>query len=673
MRASLRWLRRHADLPGDARELADRLTMAGYVVAAVEESGEDRVLDVEVTYNRPDLLSHRGIARELAGVCGVPLRPLESAVPSHVASADTVPVAVEAGDLCPLYTARVIRGVRVGPSPAWLVAALEAAGQRSVNNVVDVTNWVMLETGQPLHAFDLAKLAGPRIVVRRARGEPFVAIDGKNLDVGPDDLAICDANGPVALAGVMGGRDSEVSSQTTDILLESAVFAPLAIRATSRRHQLRSESSFRFERFVDTAGTVESSDLAARLFVELCGAASVGPVVSAGPGRPVHGPTISLRAARVAHVLGMPVADTEIRAILESLGLREESGAGGPGAVISLWQAPSWRTDLVEEIDLIEEIGRRVGFDRVPGDRALATRPRVDDPRARALRRLRDLLVACGLRECVNAPFVGAGPLDIDLLGTGPALRVLNPMRTDENLLRRSLAGPLLATARRNRERDVPAVRLFELAPIYAAGQRSGETVEGLAAAGVINGTFFDAKGCVESALAGLGLAGSAEYVRGAPRPLRSDRSATVRIGGAVVGVIGELSDRTAARYGLGSGVAVFELHAGALVAAARLDRPYEPISRFPAVERDLAWVVDESVSWAAIEAAVRGGGGALLRSVTFLSAFRGAQLGAGRKSVALRLELRAPDRTLSGADADACVAAIRDRLAAATGGTLRS
>lgn len=670
MRASLAWLRRLCPaIPADAHLVADRLTMAGYVVASVESFGDDFVLDVEVTYNRPDLLSHVGIARELAGVFGGDLVSPETAVRAGVASAETLPVAVEAGDLCPLYTARIVRGVRVGPSPAWLVQALEAAGQRSVNDVVDVTNYVMLLLGQPLHAFDLAKLRGPAIVVRRGRGESLTAIDGKKLLVPQDDLAICDAQGPVALAGVMGGLDSEVSTSTRDLVLESAVFAPLAIRATSRRHGLRSESSFRFERFVDPAGVRAASDLAARLFVEVCGATAVGPVVEAGPGAPAHGPRIELRTARVAHVLGVAVDVAEIRGILASLGLGETPSED---ARITVWTAPSWRPDLVAEIDLIEEIGRRVGFDRVPEREFLGVRPRVVDRALDVRRRVRDALVRAGLRECVSAPFVGAGPLDLALLVAKPALRVLNPMRTGEDLLRRSLVGPLLATARRNRERDVPDVRIFETAPAYVPGAKDGEVEEIPLVAGVVSGAYADAKGCVEHVLDALGL-GGAEFVRGAPRPLRGDRGATVRVDGRDVAVVGELSPRGVEKHGLAGPTAVFEMRLDLLTAAARLEREYVRISRFPAVERDLAWVVADEVPWADLERAARDAGAPLVRSVRFLSVFRGAQVGAGRKSVAFRMELRADDRTLTGDEADRCVRDVIARLEADTGGTLRA
>ena len=661
MRISLNWLKRYVDVACSPQELGHKLTMAGFPVPSVEQVGDDHALDVEVTSNRPDLQCHLGIAREVAGIVGASVRVPEGRL--EPVADDVLGVRVTAPDLCPRYTARIVRGVTVGPSPAWLVKLLEAAGQRSVNNVVDVTNFVMLECGQPLHAFDLAKLSGPRIVVRRAEGESMTAIDGTNLVVGKDELAICDAKRPVALAGVMGGLDSEVTTSTRDIVLECALFAPLAIRAASRAHQIRSEAAFRFERFVDPATVEWAADRASALFVEVCGAKSVGALRSGGRGRKPHRASVRLRAKEVRRVLGIDVPADEIRSILSSLGFRGTNR----------WTAPSWRPDVVSEIDLIEEVARRAGFERVPAEVRIPVRPAGQDDGRRARNRLSDALVSAGLRECCTAPFVGEGPHDIALVRDVPALRVENPMRAEESLLRRSLLGPLLAVARGNLDRGVPAVRLFEIAPVYLRGATQQEHDEALLASGVLTGGYLDAKGCVEAALAALGVAGDAMFERGAPVPLRRDRSATVRAAHDVVGFVGELGPRALAKYGLGAATSVFELRADRLAALARLDTLYRPVPRFPAIERDLAWVVDEGTEWGTIASSVRSAAGELLASVRPFDVFRAAQIGAGKKSVALRMELRASDRTLTNAEADACVSRVVAELSRATGGSLRA
>lgn len=667
MLISLEWLRRYVDVDVDPGRLAHELTMAGFPVVAAQEVGGDLQLDVEITSNRPDLQSHLGIAREVAAIFGGTVRV--PAVELPALSEDTIDVAVEAPDLCPLYTARVIRGVRVGPSPEWLRTALEAAGQRSVNNVVDVTNFVLLECGHPLHAFDLATLRGPRLMARRAGGEAFTALDGSRLELHADECAIADAEVPVALGGVMGGLDSEVGDATTDIALECALFAPLSIRAASRRHQIRTESSFRFERFVDPARAAWASDRAAALFVECCGATSVGPLCSAGPGQPAHAAQITLRTAQVERSFGVAVGLDEIRRILGGLGLRAAGEAGGA----TTWSVPTWRPDLVEEIDLVEEVARIAGFDRVPDEVRIPVRPQVVDATARSARRLRDALVAAGLRECCTEPFVGEGPADISLLGDAPALRVENPMRADESLLRRSVLGPLLRVVRGNQDRGVPHVRFFETAPVYLRSEEGEGANERLLTGIVLTGEYADVKGAVDTVLEALGLAADVRFERGAPAPLRADRAATLRLGGTVVGHVGELDRRARKDFALERPVAAAELCADVLLARAVLERPYRRISRFPAVERDLAIVLDDAVIWEDLERVVRSAAGNLLTAIRPFDVFRSEAVGQDKKSVALRMELRSPERTLTGEEADACVASILAAVGAELGGVLRA
>jgi phenylalanyl-tRNA synthetase beta chain len=680
MRISYEWLKRHVDLPEPPTAVAERMTMAGLAVAAVEPGpGQDHTLVVEVGWNRPDWLSHVGVAREVAGLYGLPLRtPPDPVLP---AGEQCVPVAVEDGDLCPLYTARVVSGLRVGASPEWLVRLLEAAGQRSVNDVVDVTNFVLLETGQPLHAFDLARLDGGRLVARRAQGEVVTALDGSRLELVRDDLVIADARGPVALAGVMGLAGSEVLPGTTDVVLESALFAPLAVRAASRRHQLRSESSHRFERRVDPDGVRRASDLAAALLVELCGARTVGPLCEAGPGPAVGRRLLDLRLSRVERVLGLAVPASEVRAVLGSLGFEEvapEAVGAAAASDSTRWAVPSWRADVREEVDLVEEVARRVGFDRVPAEVRLPVRPLTVDPARRAQRRVRAALVAAGLRECCTDPFVGAGPLDVCLFSELPALVVENPMRAEESLLRRSLLGPLLRVVRNNRDRGVTAVRLFETAPVYLRGPAPGGTEELPLVSGVLSGDYADAKGCVEALLGSVGLATRLAWERGAPAPFSRDRCATVRLvgqdasGGQVLGHLGELGPSELTSLGLEAPLAAFELRSDLVVEHAELDPPYRPVSRYPGSTRDLAWVVPEEVTWGAVERVVRSAAGALLTELGLLSVFRGPQVGTGQKSVAFRMELRAADRTLTSDDAEQCVAGVVLALAEATGGHLR-
>ncbi len=692
MLISIEWLRRYVDLgettPG---ALAETLTMTGFPVVAAERfpaapgrASEDIQLDVEITSNRPDLQSHLGVAREVAGmfrahasrpeVPDLPISPSPQGFPPF-------DVAVDAPDLCPIYTARVIRGVQVGPSPDWLVRLLEAVGQRSINNVVDVTNFVLLESGQPLHAFDLAKLQGQRLVARRAAGEELTSIDESRMTVGADELVIADAGGPVALAGVMGGLDSEVSEATTDVVLECAVFDPLAIRRASRAHQLRTESSFRFERFVDAQSAVWASDRAAALFVEVCGATEVGPICGAGPAwggstGTSTGTAVTLRTARVERVLGIPVSESEIREVLSGLGLVESERAGDED--VTTWDIPSWRRhDLHEEIDLVEEVARRIGFDRIPATVRIPVRPLPSTPVQDAVRRLRDALAAAGLRECCTEPFVGAGAGDIALLRASPALKVENPMRHDENLLRRSLLGPLLRVVQRNEHRGVASVRLFEIAPVYLrkddGDPETLPTEEMLLAAVVMSGGYHNVMAVLDVIADALGVREHLAVVAGAPAPLALDRRSALRLGGRLLGHAGEISTRCRRDFGLAGEIAVLEVRADLLAEKSSPLSQYVPISRFPAVERDLAFVLEESVAWTDLAKVVSQAAGPLLAGVAPFDRYHGPQVGDGKKSIALRMELRSHDKTLTGDAADAVVADVVAAVTAELGGVLRA
>ena len=705
MIVSLNWLRRLLEFEATPEEIAHALTMAGYPVVAAERfpagpgrDVDDVSLDVEITSNRPDLQSHLGIALELAGLLSPELSGTGGAdavrvppVPPLPNGDDEIEVAVEAPDLCPLYTARVVRGVTVGPSPPWVVALLEAAGQRAVNNVVDVTNLVLLETGHPIHAFDLARLTGGRLVARRAAGEEMTAIDGSRLRLADDVLAIADGGAPVALAGVMGGQESEVTESTVDLALEVALFDRLAVRRASRRHQLRSESSFRFERFVDPVTTEYVSNRAAALFVEVCGASAVGPICSAGPlaadgpAAAGHSARIELRTARVERVLGVEVTRDEIVRVLSSLGLNEVAHASGASGA-TVWDVPSRRPDLNEEIDLIEEIARRIGTDRIPVAMDIPVRPLTSEPLRAAGLRLRDALVAAGLRECCTEPFVGDDPADVALFRDVPALRVRNPMRADDDRMRRSLLGPLLRVVRGNRDRGVAAVRFFEVAPVYLRGEAndgaegparlpvdaSTDTVELMLASAILTGGYAEARGIVEDVLDALRVPGEVAWSLGAPQPLARGRSATVTLDGALLGFVGELSPGTMRAFGLEQTTAAFELRADVLARTAVLLRRYDPISRYPVVERDLAFVLDESIRWGDVVGTVRDGAGVLLEDVRPFDLYRGAQVGEGRKSLALRMHLRAPDRTLTGPEVDDVVHRVVGLVAERHGGELR-
>ncbi len=659
---------------------------------------DDVLLEVNVTPNRPDALSHLGLARELAALLGRAVRPPAAKLAEAGAPAgEAVKVVIESPDKCARYAARVVEGVKIGPSPLWLARRLESLGIRSISNVVDATNLVLLELGHPLHAFDLEKVAGREIVVRTARaGEHLTTLDGKDRALDPDDLLIADRDRGSALAGVMGGGDSEISAGTTRVLLESAWFQPSTVRRTSRRHALKTEASYRFERGADPGMVIPALDRCAALIAELAGGKVRPGIVDAHP-RPVRAPEVRLRWHRPAEVLGMDVSRAETEQILRGLGF-EPRGADGEGAT---WAVPSWRVDVSIEEDLVEELVRTKGYDAIPETlppNAVDTPTEPDE--ARAVGRIRAALEAAGFSEAVNFSFVATRELEpfghavVTGDGEGRALGVAlkNPISADLAVMRTKLVPSLLKNAALNRRQRVDDVRLYELARTYrpAPDPEKQPSSESLQIAGVLLGRrhpvgwavggdpldFYDAKAAVEGVLEALGIRGASWRAPG-DGWLHPRQSAALVLpassrGGVdeVLGDVGELHPKVAAAFELPRGVYAFELHLDALLRAARLVPQYRRIPHLPAVLRDLAVVVEEGVTAASVEAVVREE--PLVEDVTLFDVYRGAPLAAGKKNLALAIRYRAPERTLTDADADAAHKRILERLAKRVGAELR-
>jgi len=659
---------------------------------------DDVLIEVNVTPNRPDALSHLGIARELAALLGRPVRaPAPKLAEAGPPAAEAVKVLIAAPEKCARYAARVVEGVKIGPSPLWLARRLESLGIRSISNVVDATNLVLLELGHPLHAFDLDKVGGREIVVRTARaGEHLTTLDGKDRALEPDDLLIADRDRGSALAGVMGGGDSEISAGTTRVLLESAWFQPSTVRRTSRRHGLKTEASYRFERGADPGMVIPALDRCAALIAELAGGKVRPGIVDAHP-RPVRAPEVRLRWHRPAEVLGMDISRAETEQILRGLGF-EPRGADAEGAT---WAVPSWRVDVSIEEDLVEELVRTKGYDAIPETlppNAVSTPAEPDE--ARAVGRIRAALEAAGFSEAVNFSFVATRELEpfgytvVTGDGKGRALGVAlkNPISADLAVMRTKLVPSLLKNAALNRRQRVDDVRLYELARTYQPhpSPEKQPSSESLQVSGVLLGRrhpvgwavggepvdFYDAKAAVQGVLDALGIRGASWTVRQA-RGERSSgdwlhprHSAMVSVGDEVLGDVGELHPKVAAAFELPRGVYAFELHLDALLRAARLVPQYRPIPHLPAVLRDLAVVVEESVTAASVEAVIREE--PLVDDVALFDVYRGAPLAAGKKNLALAIRYRAPDRTLTDGDADAAHKRILERLAKRVGAELR-
>jgi phenylalanyl-tRNA synthetase beta chain len=687
------WLADYVHLDAPTEEIVERLLMAGLNHESTTPHGNDEAIEIEVTSNRPDWLGHIGVARELAVLFGRPLHvPDRQPAETGPAAAESIAIEIRSPEICPYYCGRVISGVRIGPSPRWLVDRLATVGVASVNNVVDITNYVMLECGQPLHAFDLGRVRGGRIIVRRAEaGEPFTAINHKTYALTDHMCVIADAERPVALAGVMGGADSEIGESTTDILLESAQFAPLAVRAAARGLVLASGSSYRFERGPDPAAVEWASRRAAALILELAGGRLAAGVVEAGA-LACSPATIDLRDHRAADVLGVDVPVIRQRAILTSLGFVPEKGAAGS----SRWRAPTWRRDAWREIDLIEEIARIEGYDRVPEDQPIAARTVELSARERAVRAASEVLVAAGFCEAMTRSVV-AEPLEAMTSPWTDALPlVCQPaLIRGADRLRRTLLPSLLEARGGTLAVGAPHGDLFEIAHAYLprtapspADLRAESPVEEPLLVSLLTaGEYLRAKGLAEALLAKLGI-GAGRLPAGGEadveyRPLVTDLLAAGRAAEIVlhrpghqpvrVGVVGEIAAAALKDHALLGPVAAVELRLDrldfAIAAERRLVRP----SDFPAVERDLNLVVDEQVPWAAIAVAIQAAAGPLVEQCRLVQVWQDAErLGAGKKSVVVAIRLRSDSGTLSGDEAARVVEAVVAECGRRVGAVLR-
>lgn len=639
---------------------------------------DDVVFDIAVTPNRPDAMCVVGIARELAAHLGQPLTVVETAVVGEGSVASDVSVTIEAADRCPRYLGWVAR-VSMGTSPAWMQQRLVKAGMRPINNVVDVTNYVLLERNQPLHAFDLARLAGRGIVVRLAEpGERLITLDGVERVLDPSDLLICDGmRAPQAIAGIMGGATSEVGTGTNEILLEAAYFERMGIARSSKRLKLRSEASARFERGIDPDGVAVHAARAMGLLVDVAGA-RVAPVALDEYPHPLARPRIVLRTSKVNGVLGTELTDTEVVDALVPLGI-DVSGSAGDLSVVP----PSFRPDLEREIDLVEEVARRIGFDAI-GRTVPKPRDQVGGlTRAQRDRRsVADALVGAGVCEAMTLPLVAPGTLAA--LGLGDHVALANPLRAEESVLRSALLPGLLAACAFNVTRGQLDVALFEIGTVFFVPTGSAVLPEERAhVAALLSGTVrrtpveadrpvdvYDATDLVRVVTDTLGCDGLT-FARDAGSGWHPLRSARLEVAGTSVGAMGELSPDVLRAAGLEGPVIAFEADLDAL-AAPRRTRGFRAPSQFPPSAIDLAFVVDESVTAAAIAATLSSAGGALLEDVRVFDEFRAESLGAGRRSLAFSLRYRAGDRTLTDAEVGELRARAIDAVTATHGATLR-
>ncbi len=680
----------------------------------------DAVLDLAITPNRPDATSHIGVARDVAALTNLPLRIPE--IPSIEAggeAAELIAVEIEDPDGCPRYVAMVVRGLKVGPSPEWLRARLKAIGVRPISNVVDATNFVLHEFGQPLHAFDYDLIAGQKVIVRRStKGEAITTLDDEKRELPEGTLLICDAEKPIAVAGVMGGANSQVSATTTNILLESACFEPVSIRKASKALGMQTDASYRFERGVDPTGQVRAAIRVAELIASMAGGEIVSGIVDANP-RPHVPQTVTLRPNRVSRILGAHVPMDDITRLLNAIGFEvcadeasaldafAESAMREEGAVAAAKEAseagscvtiPPFRPDIEREIDVIEEVARLWGFDRIPSPTTTPVPliPAGDTPEAKLLDNVRHRLQGLGFSEVYTNSLVPKETAERFAAAswTGSetqTVETLNPISQEMSAMRPCLLPGLLGVVAYNQARGSESLRMMEFGHVYARSASSFELVPGyrehtslvLGMTGVAEKKgwnvasratdFFDLKGVVEHVLGALGVLEINQTPSTEPDALTAYRL-ELHVGKKRIGVIARVSDELAASHDLRTPLFVAELNADLLAEVAHRDGPsrYQPISRFPAVDRDLAVVVPDSQPVGPMLATIRQTAGALLQSVRVFDVFRGESIEGERKSVAFALRFLA-DRTLRDEDVDGRIRKVVSALEREFGAELRA
>ncbi len=655
MRILLSWLREHVEVTVPVETLAADLTEVGLAVDGIENIPGDAVLDIDVTTNRVDCMNVRGVAREVAVLYKTSLKPLDVTFAETGALASTaLTVAIDAPDLCPRFCARVL-DVKMGPSPPWLRERLEALGQRSISNIVDLTNYVMLELGQPTHAFDLAKIPGAALRVRWAReGESLQTLDGVERKLKASHGVVSGPEIGLALAGIMGGASSEIGDGTRTVALEAAYWDPLSIRRGARALGMHTEASHRFERGADPEGPVTALARFAHLLQKI-GAGTTRPGLIDVHPAPRRTARLALRPERQRAVLGVDVPDAQRRQILAGLGFKGETPA---------IEVPSWRGDVSREIDLVEEVGRHYGINKIPSTLPPARRPGGLRPAQVLERRLRDVLVGAGLSEVVSYSFVSRADAG--------AVRLSNPLADNQPVLRTSLVDPgLTDVLRLNLSHGRRDVRIFEIGRVYQV--REGQLPrEDSRLAFLLSGTparhwsekarpadFFDGSGLVELLASAMGWSRPV-FEKGNPEPiLHSGRSAAVRTGGQQVGWVGALQPEFSKDLGLRQEAIVGELVLSELIAKAPAAERFATLPTQPGTSRDLSVVCDRGLPARDIESTVRGAAGRLLRDVMVSDRFEGGSLPAGKVSLTVTLRYQEKERTLTSEEVQESVSAV--------------
>ncbi len=701
MRASLEWLREFVPVGASAGEVAHRLTMLGLEVEALEQIGDDTVFEINVTPNRPDCLSMLGVARELSAAFGAAITFPDHEFKSETGELD-FNVDILSPALCRRYAGRIVKGLKIAPSPEWLKCRLEKCGIRSINNVVDITNYVLLELGHPLHAFDLACIKGHRISVgtsKDVKGSPekfrFRTLDGNERELPEDSLLIWDAERPVAIAGIMGGLETEVSGTTVDIFIESAYFDPVSVRKTSRATGLKTEASFRFERGADIKMLKKALDRTAFLLHEIAGGTIYGKI-DIYPGKYTAG-KISVSYEKINRVLGLDLADPEITGYLDRLGFVVEKGNGCNDIT-----PPPFRVDMQRDADIIEEIARVYGYERIPAVMPAAVVGIEGHDNTRALlseallKEAKGSFLKSGFTEVINYSFMGENDLDLLGIDAGDVRRkmvqIKNPLRAEDAFMRTTLIPALIRNIVYNVSHGNRSLRLFEISRVFLAGgdrpDKLPEERNHFAAALYREKIqslyrddtpdFFVVKGVIEALFDSLRIA-SYSFIRSAEPFLHPGQSADIFIAGEKVGYAGALSPVIVERLDIKAhrpsiilaeiDIDLLSCHHAQFVQMIR----YRPLPRYPFSERDTALIVDESLESAEIVALLKSYSSDLIEGVTLFDVYKGKNIPEGKKSIAFSIRYRASDRTLKDEEVEALHSQIVGFMIERTKGQLRT
>ena len=674
MRISPTWLREFVELKVPDRQLADDLTLAGIAVESVREDDGQTLFEMEIGTNRPDAMCHYGVARECSAIYDIGLKPIAPKLPDLVPAARAFPIEIQDANGCGRYTARIVRNVKIAPSPAQILDRLKIDEHGGVSNVVDASNYTLMEMGHPTHAFDLDKLEGGKIIVRRARpGEMVKTLDGVERKLEPEDLVIADAVRPVALAGIMGGLDSAISSSTKNILIESAWFDPATVRKTARRLGMHTDASHIFERGADWGATTLACNRVAELVLQTAGGTLEGEAVDAVARRLVRH-QLYLRRSEIFRHLGQEIPDTDIVRILRRLGfvlnavssaVLKASGlppaSGGTAAAIAedvtSWKVdlPSWRLDIEREIDLIEEIARIYGYNRFANTLPSFSGGVVEQPDAPKEAKVRSTLLALGYNEAISSTFVS--PADARNYSGDTPVPLANPLSEEQSMMRTSLVPGMLQMLAWNLNRGISDVRLFEMGNIFSAPseERAEEHkaiclgVTGNAIEAGVHGVtrafnFFDFKGDIETLLRAFEI-NTLHYEP--TEHYHPGRSAQAVVDGKIVVRFGQVHPNLTAKLKIKQDIYLAEISLHQLLQLPLRTPRYQPLSRFPAVDRDFSFIFSDAVTFLQIESSVQALKIAELQSFKPVEIFRGGAVGQGKYSVLLRAEFQSAERTL--------------------------